>query len=73
MNDTIETPEHDSDLDNSEAFETFLLDAVIEAGVEADEYLSARSFADAGVMTRDNGIVVSVGGREFQVTIVRSR
>jgi hypothetical protein len=35
--------------------------------------LEAATFRDAGVLTTDAGLVVRVGAREFQVTIVRSR
>jgi len=35
--------------------------------------LEAATFHDAGVLTTDAGLVVRVGAREFQVTIVRSR
>lgn len=38
-----------------------------------DEDVSVRSFAESGVLTRNEGLVVRVGGAEFQVTIVRSR
>ena len=33
----------------------------------------AATYRDAGVLTADAGLVVRVGAREFQVTIVRSR
>lgn len=32
-----------------------------------------RSFADAGLLTNDAGIVVRIGSAEFQITVVRSR
>ncbi len=35
--------------------------------------LEAATFHDAGVLTHSAGLVVRVGAREFQVTIVRSR
>lgn len=35
--------------------------------------IETRSFEDAGVLTNDEGFIVYVDGREFQVTIVRSK
>lgn len=35
--------------------------------------LEAATFHDAGVLTHDAGLVVRIGAREFQITIVRSR
>jgi len=55
-------------------FETFLAEA-IEAYAEASEVPRPRisSFADAGVLTANRGLVVRIGAAEFQVTLVRSR
>lgn len=33
----------------------------------------AVSFADAGVLTSNEGLVLSLAGQEFQITVVRSR
>jgi hypothetical protein len=35
--------------------------------------LEAATYRDAGVLTKDAGLIVRVGAREFQVTTVRSR
>ena len=40
----------------------------------AEESLVVDTFEQAGVMTRDRGLVVrEVGGSEFQITIVRRK
>jgi len=54
--------------------ETFLAEA-IEAYAEASEISRPRisTFADAGVLTANRGLVVRIGTTEFQVTLVRSR
>ena len=33
----------------------------------------AMSFSDAGIMTTGKGLVISTGGSEFQIQIIRSR
>ena len=55
-------------------FETFLAEA-IEAYAETCEVARPQisSFADAGVLTGNQGLVVRIGAAEFQVTLVRSR
>lgn len=35
--------------------------------------IDANSFESKGVLTTDNGLIVNIGGAEFQITIVRSR
>jgi hypothetical protein len=35
--------------------------------------MRASTFQDAGVMSLNAGLVVSIGDREFQITVVRSR
>lgn len=54
--------------------ETFLAEA-IEAYAEASEVSRPRisTFADAGVLTANRGLVVRIGTTEFQVTLVRPR
>lgn len=47
-------------------------EALDDLGVDVED-LSVRSFRDAGVLTRDEGLVLRVGEAEFQVTVVRSR
>ena len=60
--------------DSEAEFETFLAEA-IEAYAEASEVSRPRisTFADAGVLTANRGLVVRIGTVEFQVTLVRSR
>jgi hypothetical protein len=49
-------------------------DLADECHVDADELLDVCSFERAGVMTHNEGLVVSLeDGSEFQVTVVRSR
>lgn len=41
---------------------------------EDDEINDVRTFEDAGVLTRDAGLIINLpDGSEFQVTIVRRR
>ncbi len=35
--------------------------------------IDTNSFHDAGVLTRDAGLVVKINGQEFQITIVKSK
>lgn len=35
--------------------------------------MEASTFEDAGILTIDNGLVLKINGREFQVTIIRSK
>jgi hypothetical protein len=49
---------------------------VIADLLENDEYfgeLRIDTFRDAGVITNDDGLVLQIEGREFQITIVRSK
>jgi len=47
---------------------------LIERLSEQDDAHSITTFEDAGVMTRNKGVVLRMeDGSEFQVTIVRSR
>lgn len=58
-----------------------LLDNYFNLQAETDLYdaydvnykISAKTFEEAGVLTRDEGLVVTVFGKEFQITIVRSK
>lgn len=43
------------------------------APVEEDEIDSVTSFQQAGVLSNNPGLVVRVGKREFQISIVRSK
>ena len=52
--------------------EQWLLDAIETADVASD-VASVRTFADAGLLTRDRGLVLRfANGLEVQLTIVRS-
>ena len=52
-----------------------LFDLLDEFPTDVDRAISCvRTFADADILTRDSGVVVTAAdGSEFQVTIVRSR
>ena len=60
--------------ESEDELESFLAEA-IEAYAEASEVSRPRisTFADAGVLTANRGLVVRIGTAEFQVTLVRSR
>ena len=60
--------------------ETQMQDTLINILLDSDAFAphAIDSFEDAGLMTRNRGIVLSVKGRDgksaqFQITIVRSR
>jgi hypothetical protein len=38
-----------------------------------DEYSVVETFQEAGIMTTNKGLIVRVGGDEFQITVVQSR
>jgi hypothetical protein len=42
-------------------------------GGRTEPQWNIRSFKDAQIMTTNRGLVVKLGGREFQVTVVRSK
>lgn len=55
-------------------FETVLQDAIQEWADENDAPpTSIATYEEAGVLTRNRGLVVAIGESEFQVTIVRRR
>ncbi len=60
--------------DNEADLETFLCEA-IESYAEASDVdrPRIRTFEEAGVLTRNRGLVVGFGDSEYQVSIVRSR
>jgi hypothetical protein len=61
------------DMDEEE-FETFLADAITEFAEENDAPRTRiRTFAEAALLTGNNGLVVRIGEAEFQLTVVRSR
>jgi len=55
-------------------FEGFLEEAIYTTADEADieTPCDVRSFQDAGIMTTDKGLIVTIGSAEFQVTILRT-
>lgn len=65
----------DPERTDEEEFETELLD-LLSGDAEFDDLDVVRvsTFADAGVLTRNSGLVVRLrNGDEFQITIVQSR
>jgi hypothetical protein len=59
---------------SEEEFETFLAEAVEAYADECEAPRPrVRTFADAGVLTMNRGLVVRIGAAEFQVQVVRSR
>jgi len=60
--------------ETEQEFETFLAEAV-EAYAESSDMPrpDVSTFAEAGLLTMNRGVVVRIGGAEFQVTVVRSR
>lgn len=60
--------------ETEQEFETFLAEAV-EAYAESSDMRrpDVSTFAEAGLLTMNRGVVVRIGGAEFQVTVVRSR
>jgi hypothetical protein len=58
-----------------QAMQTILDDAIgawcEESRIEAE--VRVRTFEDMGVLTRNKGLVVTIDGNEFQVTIVQSK
>ena len=66
-------------MENREAEIMDAIAAALEDGIEPDlmlrmEISSVRTFEDAGILTLDEGLVITTtDGAEFQVTIKRSR
>lgn len=60
--------------ETEQEFGTFLAEAV-ETYAESSDMPRAdiRTFAEAGLLTMNRGVVVRMGGAEFQTTVVRSR
>lgn len=79
----MDTSENDERLDErnvveliSDAIQILVADEpdIAETSLGEDHgSVSVTNFRKAGVMTNDAGLVVRVGGCEFQVTVVRSR
>jgi len=57
---------------SEEAMEFVLADALLQVDEDYGAIESIRTFADSGLMTSNRGIVVKVGGKKFQITIVQS-
>lgn len=56
------------------SFEEFLSEAIVDrAREEGLDNPKVKTFGDAGMLTRDKGLVVKIGKREYQITIVQSR
>ena len=47
---------------------------LVHAGLDDElaDIVHVRSFADAGILSGNAGVVLATEGREFQITIVRS-
>ena len=69
---------------NEHDFEEVLQDGLRELIAQDGDYRTAddmcwenlrvQTYAEAGVLTRDKGLVISLpNGREYQLTIIRSR
>jgi hypothetical protein len=62
---------------NAEAVANFLIDLIElddQPWSDDGDKPRVRSFADAGVLTRDAGLVLRApDGQEFQITVIRSR
>lgn len=63
-------------------FSTLLQEALLElqekhnderSDGEPEVEINTRTFADSGLMTRSEGLIVRVGEHEYQVTIVQTR
>jgi hypothetical protein len=53
--------------------QALLIGLSVTAADEDNPIESARTFEEAGIFTHDKGLVVTAsGGREFQITIVRT-
>lgn len=75
MNLTDQVKAHLNESDPDPDFhEADLAELISECLLDSEDMsIDVTSFADAGVMTRNVGLVVTVGGHQFQVTIVKSR
>jgi hypothetical protein len=50
-----------------------LEEAIYLLADENEEDVEVSSFSDVGMLTNNEGLVISVGGSQFQVTIVQSK
>lgn len=51
--------------------QNILSDALSAYAEEAGKVFKVRTYEDAGILTRDKGLVVEVEGSKFQLTIVQ--
>lgn len=59
---------------NESGFETWLREAINLMNDEDPEVERISTFEEAGILTRNKGLVVkSIDGREFQITVVQSK
>jgi len=59
---------------NESGFETWLREAVNLMNEEDPEIERIDTFEEAGVLTRNKGLVVrAIDGREFQITVIQSK
>ena len=49
------------------------IEALIEEETGQEVTVETECFEDAGLLTMDKGLMLLVQGREFQITVVRSR
>jgi len=52
--------------------QNILTDALASYAEEAGTEIKTRTYEDAGVLTRDKGLVIEVEGSKFQLTIVKA-
>lgn len=52
--------------------QNILTDALEEYAKEAGTNFKIRTYEEAGLLTRDNGLVVEIEGSRFQLTIVKA-
>jgi hypothetical protein len=56
-------------MDGGDATEMWVENAD-EVGAVTGEVEQVQTFEEAGLMTRNTGLVVAIGGRKFQITVV---
>lgn len=47
--------------------------AIDESELNSGDKYSIQSFEQAGILSKDHGIVLNLGKQQFQITIVRSK
>ena len=59
---------------SEQEFAEYLMEAIdLRAEEDGEDLPEVDTFAGAGILTSNKGLVVRLGGAEFQLTIVRSR